>query len=158
MSISSGFRVTASAVMCACGLSACSNASSEAPASLTRGLYEITVSGMVEKEPEDSQICFSSRSDNANIRQLARREFALYENCTNQPVERDGNSISGAVTCTIDDTSGLRTVYTGELRPDALKIEATMTSYAPAADPSAGAVDEVPVDITLRAKRIGDCS
>ena len=158
MSISSGFCVSASAVFCVFVLSACSNRESEVPVSLTPGLYEITVAGMIAKEPADSQICFSSRSDNANIRQLVRRQFALYESCVQQAVERDGNSISGAMTCTIDDTSGLRTVYTGELRADALKIEAIMTSYAPAPEASEGVLEEVPVDITLRAKRVGDCS
>lgn len=127
-------------------LTACSgsDAASEAPVALTPGYYQIAIgAGSGEK------VCLSARDDEGKINTLIRKQFALYDDCKLEQVERAGNAIGGKLSCRIDAEAGQNVTYTGQVAAEGVKIDATMTSFGP--------TESVDTGIAFKATRTGDC-
>jgi hypothetical protein len=134
----------------ALGLSACSSPASEEPVALRNGLYTFTANGAFATGKPITEICLSGGDDQRKINKLIKGAFALYEECSHQPEARVGNAVSGKLTCEIDETAGMNTIYKGSVTAESLALDVTIETYAPD--------EKTSVDGAFIAKRSGDCS
>jgi len=115
---------------------ACSDGSgpvSNEPASLTPGLYEISVSqSFMRSSSTDTApkpICVRAHEIDSFPHKLAEDYFVAQRGCRTVRAPRDGNSVSGEVICAADRKIAegtTRFVYSGEIRPDHLSLEGNM--------------------------------
>lgn len=115
---------------------ACSEGSgpvSNEPASLTPGLYEISVSQsfkhVSDKETAPKPVCVRSYEIDAFPHKLAEDYFVAQRGCRTVRTPREGNLVSGEVICAADRKIAegtTRFVYRGEIRPDHLSLEGNM--------------------------------
>ena len=115
---------------------ACSDGAAPAsnePASLTPGLYEISVSQSLRqvsgKETAPKPICLRSYDIDAFPHKLAEEYFVAQRGCRTVRTPREGNTVSGEVICPTDQkiaAGTTRFVYRGEIRPDRLLLEGNM--------------------------------
>lgn len=115
---------------------ACSDGAAPAsnePASLTPGLYEISVSQHIKrtssKETAPKPICVRSYDIDAFPHKLAEEYFLAQRGCRTVRTPREGNTVSGEVICPTDRkiaAGNSRFVYRGEIRPDRLVLEGNM--------------------------------
>jgi hypothetical protein len=129
-----------SRLMCIAALmltaAACSDGAAPAsnePASLTPGLYEISVSQSLkqfsDKETAPKPICVRSYDIDAFPHKLAEEYFVAQRGCRTVRTPREGNTVSGEVICPTDQkiaAGTTRFVYRGEIRPDHLSLEGNM--------------------------------
>ncbi len=117
-------------------LAACSDGSGPAsnePASLTPGLYEISVSQKFMRSSSTDvapkPICVRAHEIDTFPHKLAEEYFVAQRGCRTVRTPRDGNNVSGEVICAADRKIAegtARFVYRGEIKPDHLSLEGNM--------------------------------
>lgn len=117
-------------------VAACSGASdtvSNEPASLTPGLYEISVSqslmGRSGTDKAPKPICVRAHEIDAFPHKLAEEYFHARRGCKTVRTPRDGNTVSGEIICATDRKVAegtARFVYQGKIKPDHLSLEGNM--------------------------------
>lgn len=117
-------------------VSACSGATAPAskePASLTPGLYEISVSQSLQhvsdQKTAPKPICLRSYDIDSFPHQLAEDYFVAQRGCRTVRAPREGKTVSGEVICAADRKvaeGSVRFVYTGEIEPERLTLQGNM--------------------------------
>ncbi len=117
-------------------VTACSGASappSNESASLTPGLYEISVSQSFNqasgRETAPKPICVRAHEIDTFPYKLAEEYFVAQRGCRTVRTPREGNTVSGEVICAADRKvaeGAIRFVYRGDIKPDRLALEGNM--------------------------------
>lgn len=117
-------------------VAACSEGSapvSNEPASLTPGLYEISVSqslmGRTGTDKAPKPVCVRAHEMDAFPYKLAEEYFVAQRGCRTVRTPRDGNTVSGEVICPTDRkvaAGSARFVYQGKIKPDSFALEGNM--------------------------------
>jgi hypothetical protein len=166
------------------GCSAAADPASEQPVDLTPGKYVMARSfnglgafgnRLVQNGPggENRDICIP-HGDTAYVNNdLPRMVFDFVPTCTNSPAERQGNQVSGTITCTLDPQRAMggtmKVEYSGTVAAESLALSGTMKMELP---PSAtanmpperaaetrnaiAAMEALTFDVSFT--RAGDCS
>jgi Protein of unknown function (DUF3617) len=155
------------------------NPATEPPAKLLPGLYQIFVgrAGVASSEQggpstRHEKICVSASQADEWPSPFVRNYLFMHEGCSLDEKSREGNSLSGKISCPIDPQKGQGNFfvsYTGQMAPDSIELESTMEmkvvlSYEQQAkDPKAAEALEQynemmkGVSMSTTAKRVGDC-
>lgn len=115
--------------LAAAACSKVTDAADETPVDPEPGLYEVTLSGAAllraSGKEDPHSFCLTEVNRTAFPHTLVKKYYQLHYSCTNTPLPREGNRISGKLKCAADPKlaqGANRFVYEGAVLKDAVDI------------------------------------
>ena len=160
-------------------IAACSDGSAPAsnePASLTPGLYEISVSQKIRRTSSTDKapkpVCVRAHEIDAFPYKLAEEYFFARRGCRTVRTPREDNTVSGEIICATDRKiaeGSSRFVYRGEIRPDRFSLEGNMVLHVALPKGAAGpGISDAQLEKAMKriediktvidSRRISDCT